>query len=127
MRRDHGLAGLIAPLVVSGLAGAVALAGWLGPQVADAPQPLFGDRFAGWALLAAGVAAAWRGRAPVGLLLLAAGAGWVAVAALTATYVPPEASRADARTALRTKPGPTVRRWPATAGAAGAEATGAGA
>jgi TRAP-type C4-dicarboxylate transport system substrate-binding protein len=79
MRRDHGLAGLIAPLVVSGLAGAVALAGWLGPQVADAPQPLFGDRFAGWALLAAGVAAAWRGRAPVGLLLLAAGAGWVAV------------------------------------------------
>ena len=48
---------------------------------------------------------------------VAAGAGAVPVAALTARYVPPEARRAEARTALRTKPGPTERRWPATEGA----------
>ena len=79
MRRDHGVAGLIAPLVMSGLAGAVALAGWLVPRVAAAPQPLFGDQFAGWALLAAGAGAAWRGRLRVGLLLVVAGVVWVVV------------------------------------------------
>lgn len=79
MRRDHGLAGLTAPLVASGVAGVVALAGWLAPGVAQAPQPLFGDRFAGWALLAAGAGAAWRGRLRVAWLLLAAGVLWVVV------------------------------------------------
>lgn len=79
MRRDHGLAALTAPLVVSGAAGLVAVAGWLAPGAAAAPQPLLGDRFAGWALLAAGVGAAWRGRMRVGLALLVAGVGWVVV------------------------------------------------
>ena len=79
MRRDHGLARLTTPLVVSGVAGVTVLAGWLAPRLAEAPQPLFGDRFAGWALLAAGTGAAWRGRRRVGWLLLVAGVVWVVV------------------------------------------------
>jgi hypothetical protein len=54
--------------------------------------------------------------------------------AWTARYVPPEASRAEARTALNTNPGPTERRWAsadrlefAAAEAAEAETAGAGA
>ena len=62
------------------------------------------------------------------------GVVWVPFDAWTARYVPPDASRADARTALSTKPGPIGRRCasadrlelaaaePAEAGTAGAGA-----
>src|SRR6187399_222275 len=56
----------------------------------------------------------------------AAGAEAGAVAALTARYVPPDASRAEARTALSTKPGPTARLWPATEAAGVGASVGAG-
>lgn len=79
MRRDHGPAGLTAPLLASGVAGAAALGGWLAPQIAQAPHPLLGDTLAGWALLAAGAGATWRGRVRAGLLLLSAGLVWILV------------------------------------------------
>ena len=79
MRRDHGPADLTAPLFVSGVAGAAALGGWLAPRIADAPYPLLGDTLAGWALLAAGAGATWRGRVRAGMLLLGAGVLWILV------------------------------------------------
>lgn len=91
MRRDHGPARLTGSLVVTGVAAAAAVLGWVAPSIAEAPPPLFGDRFAGWALLAAGAGAAWRGRLRVGLLLLAAGVTWVAVGLAALLPTPLEA------------------------------------